>query len=152
MTRLGIAFAMLSIATVGLAGCHRPIPTTVVNDALRRGDRPLANVRVELVPAGSSKGRISSYGITDAAGKFQLHTYDGRSGAAVGKHRIVLEDASLDDVARVSRATEDDPESPLAIARESTIDARFRHVHSSPIEIEVGEDPASIEIDLQTWE
>jgi hypothetical protein len=77
------------------AGCGGAAEKFVpVEGTVRVRGRPVgANVRVQFLPdyAKGTRGP-RSLGVTDAQGRFRLQTDDGREGAVVGHHRIVVED------------------------------------------------------------
>ena len=57
---------------------------------------PLSNVQVEFVPETRRKPKVAlpmSVGVTDEAGRYELHATDGRLGAAVGEHRVIVKDS-----------------------------------------------------------
>lgn len=81
------------VPLVGLAvalGCGASIPMAEVEGTLKQNGRPLDKIQVEFWPEGSGPRSI---GVTDASGHYTLKTDDGkRTGASVGKHRVVLSD------------------------------------------------------------
>ena len=82
--------AIVCLATVTIAGCSGgaqddliPATGTVTQDG-----RPLAGVNVTFMPK-EGKGAPSG-GQTDGEGKFELQYADGRPGAVLGNHRVVI--------------------------------------------------------------
>jgi hypothetical protein len=74
------------------AGCGgKSVVLGEVAGTLSRQGSPLENVVVEFIPddASGTTGPRSA-GVTDAAGHFVLRCLDGRPGAVVGSHRVVL--------------------------------------------------------------
>jgi hypothetical protein len=103
MRRVGLLICLLP------AGCGaRP---AAINDKVEGSvtidGAPLAQVMVQFIPdAGPGVTAPASTGFTDAEGRYQL-TYDRqKTGAAVGKHRVVL----LQGRAGVNP---DDPQAPV---------------------------------------
>jgi hypothetical protein len=144
-------FAMpLCLAILAAIGCDGRPPLANGVGFVRRGAQPLPNVRIELSPLGDAKD--AAFAVTDATGRFELRTLDGRPGAMVGKHRVVLEDATGDRAPRVSRANEDDPPAAPVEQRSPTVAERFRYVATSPIEVEVSPEGTNLNIDISVWE
>jgi hypothetical protein len=85
-------FALLGLLLS--AGCGKSVAVAEVEGTLTCKGAPLENVLVEFVPdeeRGTTGPRSS--GVTDAAGHFVLRCADGRVGAVVGRHRVVLAQA-----------------------------------------------------------
>jgi hypothetical protein len=60
---------------------------------LKIDGRPAANITIQFMPDVARGGRgPTSFATTDAEGKFQLKTYDGRDGAVEGAHIVILAD------------------------------------------------------------
>lgn len=84
------------VLAVGLAvatGCGsgpKPVPAEGV---VKINGLPAANISVQFLPDVLKGGDgPTSYGSTDAEGKFRLQTYDGRDGAVPGPHTVILAD------------------------------------------------------------
>ena len=71
---------------------------------LKIDGRPAANIAVQFMPDVMRGARgPTSYATTDAEGKFQLKTYDGRDGTVEGPHIVILADQEEDRPPRDSR-------------------------------------------------
>ena len=86
---------LLGLVVLLAAGCggekERVIPAEGV---VKIGGKPAANIVVQFMPDTRAGGKgPSSSATTDAEGKFRLTTQDGRDGAVVGRHMVVLVDA-----------------------------------------------------------
>ena len=78
-----------------LSGCggEEAVPVVAAKGIVRINGTPAANVMVRFVPDGEQEtGLISSTGISDAEGRFQLVASDGRDGAVPGPGQILLTD------------------------------------------------------------
>jgi hypothetical protein len=139
--RAGLAaVAALGLLTSG--GCGGPA-CGPVEGSLRMNGKPLANVLVEFLP--EANGPRSS-GVTDPAGKYRLTTLDGRAGALVGRHRVVLSDLEVYD---------DKPPAPgekkkrdVVPARPSRLPRHYGEVANTPLKKEVHAAPNTIDLDV----
>ncbi len=86
----GVLFAAAFLA---LSGCGDSVKLVPAEGVVKINGQPAANVSVQFLP-DVTKGVTgpTSYGTTNAEGKFQLKTYDGRDGAVPGAHMVVLAD------------------------------------------------------------
>lgn len=88
------AGAGLALAALALTGCGGDkVKLVPAEGVLKIGDKPAANVSVQFMPdvTKGAKGP-TSFGTTDADGKFRLKTYDGQDGAVPGPHTVILAD------------------------------------------------------------
>jgi hypothetical protein len=139
--RAGLAAgAALGLLTSG--GCGGPA-CGPVEGTLRSNGKPLANVLVEFLPEANGP---RSTGVTDAAGQYRLTTLDGRAGALVGRHRVVLSDLLVYD---------DKPPAPgekkkrdIVPVRPSRLPRQFGEVASTPLKKEVHAAPNTIDLDV----
>jgi hypothetical protein len=86
---------LLLLGPLLAAGCGgKSVALAEVSGTLSWQGAPLENVLVEFIPDehGGTTGPRSA-GVTDAAGRFALRCTDGRPGAVVGRHRVVLAQA-----------------------------------------------------------
>jgi hypothetical protein len=84
------------VCVLAAAGCGSRPPFGEVEGVLRRNGQPLGNVHVQFMPdptQGAEGPRSSAF--TDPQGRYRLVCDDGRPGAVVGWHRIVLYDVEL---------------------------------------------------------
>ena len=79
------ASLMLAVAIAGCGGPTGPKPAPVTG-TVTRGGEPLSGADVMFMPQDGAP----SSGKTDASGRFELLYNDGRPGAVVGKHRVVI--------------------------------------------------------------
>lgn len=86
----GLGFGLLA---AGLAGCGGGLQYAEVEGTVTQNGKPLEKIQVEFHPDGTGPRSIA---VTDAAGKYVLKSEgDGRDGAVVGPHRVVLRDLSI---------------------------------------------------------
>lgn len=99
-----------------------------VEGVVLQDGKPLERIMVEFWPETDGS---RSFGTTDATGKFVLTTDDGeRLGAVVGRHRVVLKDASVLGDKFLGRAGED---VPMGTGKKSRIDGRYGNVTTTPL-------------------
>jgi hypothetical protein len=84
-----------------VVGCGSSETLANVQGKLTVGGKPLDKIQIQFLP-DPSQGTIGprSTGVTDAAGYFILTTDDGRAGAIVGQHVVILTDVSKGDAPR----------------------------------------------------
>jgi hypothetical protein len=78
------------------AGCSSRLPVAEVEGVVKLGDKPLPHVRIQFMPDPEKgmTGPISS-AATDDQGRFKMVCIDGRPGAIVGWHRVVINDMGV---------------------------------------------------------
>lgn len=81
---------LLLTVTCVIAGCggQGGIDLTSVTGTVTSDGQPLAGADVTFMPVGEEGS--PSAGTTDASGNFDLKYSDGRSGAALGSHQVVI--------------------------------------------------------------
>ncbi len=88
--RRGLA-AVVAVAALALAGCGGPGYSLVpAGGVVKINGVPAPNVSVQFLPVGQTGP--TSYGSTDAEGRFTLKTAEGSDGAIAGKHKVTLVD------------------------------------------------------------
>jgi hypothetical protein len=92
---LACMIAACLLLMLAVAGCGRnAYELASVSGRVTLGGKPLANINVTLQPLARSGNRgeagPGSYGVSNADGRFQLKTFDGKSGAVVGTHVVLL--------------------------------------------------------------
>ena len=87
-----------------LVGCGGGFEYGVVEGKLLVEGSPVDKIQVEFFP---TKEGPRSMGVTDAEGRFSLTTDDGKPGAVVGTHKIVLRDVGIMGAKFMGRAAED---------------------------------------------
>ncbi len=106
---------LLTIASVvlsaTLAGCSDrpapgPVPVHPVIGAIKFKGKPLADALVAFIPANVAEAKPNDAGVnltpsatgkTNAEGKFQLTTYAGNDGAAIGEYVVTVSYAGAGD-------------------------------------------------------
>ncbi|HVX11719.1 MAG TPA: hypothetical protein VHC22_11105 [Pirellulales bacterium] len=104
-----LLFLWLSVLVL-CTGCGKVELGQVSGKVLLNG-QPVGGVQVQFIPDAKNKEKLpTSLGATDAQGQYSLMSSDGRSGAALGEHMIVLHDVQLPSGSRlVGRAEADAP-------------------------------------------
>lgn len=94
MVPRAVAGAVFACAlAVFAAGCESKAKVVPVAGVLKIAGKPAANVSVQFLPDHlKGNGGPTSYGTTDAEGKFQLKSHDGQDGAVAGPHVVILAD------------------------------------------------------------
>ncbi len=89
--QFALAFAVLMFLTG--CGAEEATPVVAAKGIVKINGTPAANIMVRFVPEGKQEtGLISSTGVSDAEGRFQLVASDGREGALPGPGKILLTD------------------------------------------------------------
>ena len=130
--------AVLAAAAVGCGG--KPgIPLGEVEGVVTLDDKPLDTVVVHFLPdlTKGAKGPQSS-AVTDANGRYRLKCADSRDGAAIGWHKVLVEDPGEGNY------------DPNAAVLPATV--RISHVYklptTSPLAFEVKEGKQTIDIQV----
>lgn len=89
MTRRA-AVVLAGAFALTLTGCGPGYKLTPTSGVLKIGGKPEANILVQFYPQGGTGP--TSFGVTDEQGRFTLKTTDGRDGAMIGPHKVVLVD------------------------------------------------------------
>lgn len=93
-------FVRLGLFALFFAGCGQAAGPDLyqVTGKVTKGGEPLKSISVTFTPV---EGGPSSAGLTNEEGKFVLLCQNGKAGAVVGKHKVVLSDASSTESAPV---------------------------------------------------
>lgn len=84
----GFLFCALTLGFI--TGCGDGVKLAPVTGKITADDgKPLGKIMIEFYPTA---GGPRSFGESDAEGKYKLTTDDGRDGAVVGSHSVVLRD------------------------------------------------------------
>jgi hypothetical protein len=135
-----LGFAGLGLLTAGGCGGSAPAP---VEGTLRMNGKPLGNVQVEFLPEANGP---RSTGVTDQTGHYTLTTLDGRPGALVGRHRVVLSDLGVyEDKAP---APGEKKKRDIALVRPSRLPAQYGDVTNTPLRKEVRAAPNTIDLEV----
>src|SRR5260370_20898566 len=89
--------ALLVILAAVCVGCGKPSPPKIVevNGIIRMDGRPLKGVEVRFIPKSDDFGpEYTAAGVTDEAGRFQLHCKD-QPGALACANQVLLLEAPL---------------------------------------------------------
>ena len=139
---VGPRLAALGLLCVG-AGCGgAPAPTYPVEGTVRLDGAPLRHgvVLFEAISATGSNGAYTARGRIGPEGRYSLSTFAPGDGAVAGRHRVV--------VAQEPPAS--DPYEPGSEPPVAAIPAEYTSPRTSPLEVEVGVEPNTIDIDLRT--
>jgi hypothetical protein len=136
---------------LAVSGCGKNIPQNESVEGVAKLDgTPLVGVMVQFVPDGEKKLPISS-GFTDEKGHYTLQCENGKSGALVGQHHVVIlqghsEGARTDDpqAARGGEA----PPTPQPGTRRPPVPAVYNLAAKTPLVIEVTLDKHSYDLEL----
>jgi hypothetical protein len=133
---LRAGMVVLALSAAG-CGAKRPIFTPAEGTVTLDG-RPLPYARVEFVPLLKGFGaEFNSVGITDEHGHFTL-SCGGQAGAAVAKHRVVVQEGPLPPQARgQSEEAQNAFAEHMAKMKNRPIPPRYGSVVSTPLELEV---------------
>lgn len=110
----------------------------------------MANVQVTFAPEKSSeKSPLPiSIGTTDRDGNYRLKSATGSPGAAVGPHRVVVEDIA-DEVSSESNSREaQDEKPPTNTPASSRIPQRYSTAAGTPLrhEVKIGDNTINLEL------
>jgi hypothetical protein len=144
--RTSIAFRLLLFGTAAsvltaMGGCADDAPPIgQVNGTVTRGGKPVPNATVNFMPEA---GR-PSWGLTDPAGKYELHWDQGHDGAEVGTHKVSIAfvPGSPDEEAARAKGTARLPE------EQRTIVEKYGNFETTPLTFEVKKGRQVIDIKL----
>lgn len=143
---------MLSgLLLVGLvAGCGPKYKLIPAQGILMIDGQPAPEINVMFMPdsVGDGKGfGPTSYGMTDESGRFVLRTTDGRDGAVVGRHRVILSDTTLE---QISQEREEELRRQRKWPPKQRLDDRYGTIGAGVI-AEVKEGAGEIKIDVPSF-
>lgn len=134
------------------AGCSRGPQLTEVSGQVTMKGKPIGNVRVDFHPDPDKKttGQGSS-GTTDDNGKFTLTFADGKPGAIVGHHRVILTDLDVFGNVLVGRGDyrRDDDKGPVEVAKKPRFAEMYSNLANSPFREEVKPGMAPVTFDIK---
>jgi hypothetical protein len=88
-----VAFTSALAMSTGCSDPNERYTLVAASGVLKIDGRPAANVTLQFMPDVTRGGKgPTSFATTDSEGRFQLKTFDGRDGAAVGPHIVILAD------------------------------------------------------------
>ena len=94
MPRGAAVVALLAVALGAAQGCAKPVKLVPAEGIVEIGGTPAEGVVVQFLPRPvEGEKRPSSFATTGADGTFRLMTHDGKAGAVVGDHAVLLIDS-----------------------------------------------------------
>ncbi len=146
--------AWLVLALTMLAGCGRDPPPATVEGTLRLRGEPLDNCLVTFSsePGQDAEGSRST-GLTDQQGSYRLRFDNQQEGAAVGWHRVTVQDLSVSTgVRRRDHGTVDAETAENAApppVRPSRVPEGYLSPASTPLRKEVKPGHQVIDLDIE---
>lgn len=129
LIRNSVTFGIIATCTL-LIGCGGPRIAPVEGTVTLDG-KGLDKILVEFWPSAEGP---RSVGETDAQGHFELMTDDGKRGAVVGKHKVVLKDSAVLGDKFMGRKAEN---MDISQGRKPRISTSYGSADSSPISQDV---------------
>lgn len=137
-------WAVYALIAIGAgSGCARPPQVAEVVGQVTVDRAPHAKILVAFIPEGThSRRQLKSSAVTDEQGKFRLRCEDGRDGAVIGPHRVVLEDITVYYLPR------NDSAPPISASEPARVPSLYRAATTTPLRFDVreGENEANFEI------
>lgn len=87
-----ISVGIVAAVLLGAAGCSTGPTLAEVSGTLTQNGKPLGNVEVQFLPESGKMGAQRSRAVTDERGHFTLVCDNGKPGAVVGPHVVLLRD------------------------------------------------------------
>lgn len=138
-----ISFVLLLAAVATITGCGGPTLGRV-EGSVRVAGQPLAGVVVTFIPeVERDAAALRSLAQTDRHGRYRLRNEKQQEGAAVGKHRVIVEDLAILSAPRSADGT--------VVQRPR---ARFLPAYSDPlrtplvVEVKPGEQTLDLELSI----
>jgi hypothetical protein len=136
---------------VGLvAGCGPRYKLIPAQGILKIDGQPAAEINVMFMPDSVGEGKgfgPTSYGMTDQSGRFVLRTTDGREGAVVGRHRVILSDTTIE---QLSQEREEELKRQRKWPPQQRLDDRYGTI-AAGVTAEVKEGGGEITIDIPAF-
>jgi len=125
------------------AGCAPDTPLGEVEGTVRLDGRPAGQMLVSFLPDPERGTRgPRSVAATDAQGRYRLRSDDQRDGAAIGWHRVVIEDLAAYATPREERS------SRAQAITASRIPRLYSGASETPLRFEVKPGSQTIDLDL----
>jgi hypothetical protein len=134
-----------ALVLTAVIGCGSPpVPLVEVSGVLKVNGKPAPEMAIDFMP-DPEKGNFGppSSALTDQEGKFILVCSDGRSGAAVGLHRVVVRDNR--SIAGAPNTKFGGTVKPLHPSR---IPNSYAAASSTPLKQEVKAEPQTITLEI----
>lgn len=139
-------WALSALGCLALASCNRSDPLGEVTGTVTRAGAPLKQVMVVFVPdQAANPEALRSTGATDDHGKFTLVCDDGRPGAVVGQHTVLIIDMAL-DVPVVAKGS--DEENLGGPPRRSLVPPAYQSPNTSPLKKKVAAGSQQIDLEI----
>ncbi len=147
----GLAFAVTSTM---LSGCGQDLPPATVEGILQLGGEPLDNCLITFLPESGREGQEPhSRGLTDGQGAYRLRFENQQEGAAVGWHRVTVQDLSVstgvprrDHGTVDAEVTENAPPPPV---RRSRVPETYMSPRLTPLRQEIEPGHQVIDLDIK---
>jgi hypothetical protein len=142
----------LALALTACFGCGPDPPPATVEGTLRLDGKPLDNCLITFLPEpGQEAHRPHSTGLTDQHGSYRLRR-DQQTGAAIGWHRVTVQDLSVSTgVRRRDHGTVDlemDETAPPPPVRRSRVPERYTSARDTPLRKEVKPGHQAIDLEI----
>ncbi|MCU0959859.1 MAG: hypothetical protein MUF48_07115 [Pirellulaceae bacterium] len=153
-TRPQAWWVWLTLLAAPLSGCGPDLPSATVDGMLRYRGQPLDNCLVTFLPEpGEAAAAPHSTGLTDSQGVFRLRFDNQQEGAAVGWHRVTVQDLSMTTgvLRRDHGAGEEgaeDPGPPTA-ARPSRVPDAYAILTTTPLRKQVQPGHQVIDVEIE---
>ena len=146
--------ACLTLALVACFGCGRDAPPATIEGTVRLDGRPLHNCLVTFLPEPKQETNSPhSTGLTDGQGLYHLRCNNQQKGAAIGWHRVTIQDLSVSTgVRRRDHGTVDmeiEVSAPPPPVRRSRVRQRYMSARDTPLRKEVKPGHQVIDLDLE---
>jgi hypothetical protein len=150
---LGYLSFVLLLAGSG-CGKHTPPLNDSVEGIAKIDGTPLVNVTIQFVPDGQVSLPTSS-AITDEQGHFKLQLENGKPGAVLGKHHVVVlqgrgDGGSRADDPQAARGAEGGAPAPKGGGRRPSVPGVYMLAAKTPLLIDVTPDRHSYDLTLTT--
>ena len=152
--RRALETACLAIALAPLLGCGRDSPADTVEGTLRLNGNPLDNCLITFLPEpGQGVKSPRSTGVTNRQGAYRLRFDNQQEGAAVGRHRVTVQDLSAssgvvrrDHGAVDAEVNENTPPPPF---RRSRIPQSYMSSSDTPLRKEIRPGHQVLDLDIK---
>ena len=159
LNRFAVGVALMTLATFPcLLGCSGSNPSTYpLSGSVTLDGEPLEGAAIMLKPVdGGSNG----YGVTDAAGHFEITTYRQGDGALPGDHQVIVslkktvQPADMEPNEEEEEGLDDGTE--LAVSNQvevtSLVPERYADFETSGLTVQVGPENGPLHLELTNQE